>query len=109
MDDPWYELGCDPFNPDHRFSSFYNHPVWLLNGLFVDQDKESIEHRQRFSDWAVTHEPIRVADYGGGFGTLARILGSALPSAQIEVVEPHPHPGAIALASQTPNVVLSPS
>jgi site-specific recombinase XerC len=45
-----------------------------------------------------------VADYGGGFVALARLLGSAMCDKQVEVVEPHPHAAAIALAAATPNV-----
>ena len=48
--------------------------------------------------------PVLVADYGGGFGVLALLLGAALPKAQVELVEPHPHAAAIALAAYTPNV-----
>jgi hypothetical protein len=32
------------------------------------------------------------------------LIGDTLPSASVEVVEPHPHPAAIALAKNTPNV-----
>jgi hypothetical protein len=36
------------------------------------------------------------------------MIGSALPGAQVEVVEPFPHPAAIALASSTANVRFVP-
>jgi hypothetical protein len=104
MDEPWQALGCDPAHLDERVSAYYNHPVWLLNGLFIEQDPESLAHRQAFTLWAAAKRPSRVADYGGGYGGLSRLLGAALPEAQVEVVEPHPHPAAIALASDTPNV-----
>jgi hypothetical protein len=89
---------------DERVNAYYNHPVWLLNGLFIEQDPQSLDHRQAFAHWAASIRPARVADYGGGFGGLARLLGEALPEAQVEVVEPHPHAAAIALAAETPNV-----
>lgn len=108
MDEPWLALGCDPQQLDERVTSYYNHPVWLLNGLFIEQDPQSLSNRQDFTHWAADKRPARVADYGGGFGGLARLLGAALPDAHVEVVEPHPHPAAIALADSTPNVRFVP-
>ena len=104
MDEPWLELGCDSDNLDQRVTAYYNHPVWLLNGLFIEQDPESLSHRRAFTRWAVGQHAHRVADFGGGFGSLARQLGIAMPDACVEVVEPHPHPAAIALAAKMPNV-----
>ena len=104
MDEPWIELRCDPLNMDERVTTFYQHPVWMLNGLFVETHDQSVKNRQVFTDWVVSQQPSRVADFGGGFGGLARMIGAALPSAQVEVVDPHPHPAAIALAQNTPNV-----
>jgi SAM-dependent methyltransferase len=104
MDDAWRELGCDPKIMDGRISSFYQHPVWLLNGLFIEQDPESLRNREFFSSWVAGQNPLRVADFGGGFGGLARLIGQALPQAQIDLIEPHPHPAAIALAKKTKNV-----
>ena len=108
MDEPWLELGCDPNNFDGRVSQYYKHPVWLLNGLFIEQDPESLTHRQMFTTWVTQQSPARIADFGGGFGGLARFIGAALPQALVEVVEPHPHPAAIALAADTPNVRFVP-
>lgn len=104
MDEPWDALGCDPNQMDDRITSYYRHPVWTLNGLFIEQDPESLTYRRAFKDWIVQQAPTRVADFGGGFGGLARLVGEALPLAQIEVVEPHPRPAAVVMASQTPNV-----
>jgi len=108
MDEPWIELGCDPLNMDERVTAYYRHPVWMLNGLFIEQHAQSLENRRVFVDWVVRQAPARVADFGGGFGGLARFIGEALPNAQVEVVEPHPHPAAIALAASTPNVRFVP-
>ncbi len=104
MDESWEELGCNSVQIDERITAFYNHPVWLLNGLFIEQDSQSLANRHQFTDWVKQKCPKRIADYGGGFGCLARMIGTALPDTQVEVVEPHPHPAAIALASTTPNV-----
>lgn len=109
MDESWVELGCDPLNLDERAMAFYRHPVWLLNGLFVEQDAESLSHRRVLADWITQRAPARIADFGGGFGGLARLVGAALPAARVEVVEPHPHPAAIALAASTANVRFVPA
>jgi hypothetical protein len=69
-------------------SAFYRHPVWLLNGLFIEQDPQSLAHRQAFTTWVTQHLPTRVADFGGGFGGVARSIGATLPHGSVEVVEP---------------------
>lgn len=104
MDEQWHAHGCDPMQMDGRVTAFYRHPVWLLNGLFIEQDPQSLAIRQAFTAWVMEQAPARVADFGGGFGGLARFIGTALPQASVEVVEPHPHPAAMALAADTPNV-----
>lgn len=104
MDETWEAFCCDPNRMDERVTAFYRHPVWLLNGLFIEQDSRSLAHRHAFTKWIVQQAPKRVADFGGGFGGLARLVGQALPNAQVEVVEPYPHPAAVALAANTPNV-----
>jgi hypothetical protein len=108
MDDQWYAHGCDSTKFDDSISAFYCHPVWLLNGLFIEQDSQSLAHRQAFTAYVAQQAPCRVADFGGGFGGLARFIGAALPQSSVEVVEPHPHPAAIALAAGTPNVRFVP-
>lgn len=108
MDEQWQAHGCDPLQLDQRVSDFYRHPVWLLNGLFIEQDPQSLAHRRAFTEWAKQLAPTRVADFGGGFGGLARFIGTALPQAMVEVVEPHPHPAAMALAAETANVRFVP-
>jgi len=104
MDEPWRALGCDPEVMDERIGAYYSHPVWLLNGLFIEQHKQSIQNREGFRDWVVKQKPKRVAEFGGGFGGLARMIGDALPTVEVEVIEPHPHPVAIARAEKTRNV-----
>ena len=104
MDEPWVALDCDPLCMDERVTAFYQHPVWMLNGLFIEQDPVSLNNRQIFADWIARKSPARLADFGGGFGGLARLVGEELPNAVVEVVEPHPHSAAIALAASTPNV-----
>ena len=104
MDEQWSNYKCNPLIVDERISAFYNHPVWLLNGLFIENDSASLRYRSEFVKSIQTYSPLRIADYGGGFGTLARMLGHALPDAQIEIVEPYPHPIATAFTDLLPNV-----
>lgn len=108
VDEQWQSHGCDPLHMDQRVFDFYRHPVWLLNGLFIEQDPQSLSNRRAFTEWVKQQAPTRVADFGGGFGGLARFIGAALPQALVEVVEPHPHPSASALAAGTPNVRFVP-
>jgi len=108
MDESWVALKCDPLNMDERVTAFYQSPVWMLNGLFIEQHQPSLKNRQVFTNWVAAQQPVRVADFGGGFGGLARFIGEALPNTQVEVVDPHPHPAAIALAASTPNVRFVP-
>lgn len=96
MDAAWAAEGCDPRVMDARIGRFYAHPVWLLNALFIEQDAESLQHRRLFAAWAAEGAPRRVADIGGGGGTLARAVAAACPGAEVHVVEPHPHPAMVA-------------
>lgn len=95
MDEIWEEYGCDDRNLDYRVENFYSHPVWLLNGLFIEQHQESISNRQAFTKWVIGQKPKRIADYGGGFGTLARMIAKSCPDTDVEIIEPHPHQLAI--------------
>ena len=104
MDEVWSLFDCDPLVLDDRITSFYSHPVWLLNGLFIEQDPESLFTRETFAFWVKDKSPTRIADFGGGFGSLGRYIGIALPHCSVEIVEPFPHPAAIALAERTSNV-----
>ncbi len=108
MDDAWDSFGCDHERMDERVTAFYAHPVWLLNWLFIEQHDLSLDNRRAFTAWAARQAPLRVADYGGGGGSLARMIGAACPEAMVEVIEPHPHPAAIARAKQTANVRYRP-
>jgi len=96
MDEAWAMQGCDPRVMDERIGRFYAHPVWLLNALYIEQDAESLAHRRLFARWAAKGAPRRVADIGGGGGTLARAVAEACPAAEVHIVEPHPHPSLVA-------------
>lgn len=91
MDQAWGRHGCDNCQPvPEQLASFYGDPVWLLNGMFVEQHAESMGHRQSITAAIAALSPRRVVDVGGGFGTLARLLATALPEAEIAICEPYP-------------------
>lgn len=104
VDDAWEKCQCDPNVMDDRVERFYAHPVWLLNGLFIEQHAESIHHRRTLTKYIASLKPKRVADFGGGYGSLARFVGKHCPEAEVHIIEPHPHRTAVSLANRTPNV-----
>lgn len=91
MDLIWDDFDCDnkELNWD-KIGKFYSHPVWLLNGLFIEQDEESMQHRHAISDWIITNNFQNAVDYGGGFGTLARLIAEKKPTISMHIYEPHP-------------------
>ena len=37
IDEVWTELGCDQYKmDDEKIILFYQHPVWILNGFFIE-------------------------------------------------------------------------
>ena len=91
MDQAWQQCGCNNRRPSsEQLATFYSHPVWLLNGMFIEQDQVSMGHRKAIAAAVVSLEPEHVLDFGGGFGTLARLIAEALPKAKIAICEPYP-------------------
>lgn len=105
MDMVWEQYGCDNDNllPE-KIIDFYNHPVWILNGLFIEQDAASMQHRQVISDWIVQKGMRTVLDYGGGFGTLAKLIGEKNPMIKVDIYEPHPSNFALKKTHNYPNI-----
>jgi len=101
MDLVWDDCECNnkKLNWD-KIGQFYSHPVWLLNGLFIEQDDVSMGHREAISDWIVKHDFNNVVDYGGGFGTLARLIAEKDSQINIDIYEPHPSEFGLKRASQ---------
>lgn len=109
MDFVWDAGGADNRNPtDDALAKFYGHPVWLLNGLFIEQHEESLRYREKFADWVASVHPKRVADVGGGYGTLARKIAEKSPLTSVEIVEPFPRREAIGVNKSYPNVRFVP-
>lgn len=91
MDYVWTLCLCNNKSPNQsRLSLYYKHAIWLLNGMFIEQDAVSMGHRRAITCAISELVPRRVLDFGGGFGTLARLLALTHPDAEIEVCEPYP-------------------
>lgn len=92
MDIVWGEYGCDNKKLNwNDIGEFYSHPVWILNGLFIEQHELSMQHRHAISDWVAAKSSVsKILDYGGGFGTLARMIADKKPSLAVDIYEPHP-------------------
>lgn len=96
MDAVWLDLGCDRHHPNQaNLERFYRHPVWLLNGLFTEQDPQSMGHRKAISAWIAHHVQGAVLDYGGGYGALAAQVAARAPQLRVDILEPYPHPAAL--------------
>lgn len=103
MDFAWATTKANPADPQ-SMAAFYSHPVWTLNGIFTEIHEESVYNRKTFADYIARTEPARIADYGGGFGALARLLAERLPSTTIEIVEPYPSELALSLCDGFPKI-----
>jgi len=106
MDLKWDDYLCDNVNLNwENIGGFYGHPVWLLNGLFQEQDKESMSHRHGIADWINKKEFINIVDYGGGFGTLARLIAKN-NMVRMNIYEPHPSEFGIKRANEYKNITM---
>jgi ubiquinone/menaquinone biosynthesis C-methylase UbiE len=91
MDQAWYRHSCNNKSPNlERLACFYRDPVWLLNGIFIESHDLSMRQRRCIASYAASLNPRRLADVGGGFGTLARLLADAIPSASVDICDPFP-------------------
>jgi len=105
MDLIWDDYDCDSENLNwDNIGKFYSHSVWLLNGLFIEQDEESMEHRHSISDWIVKNNFKNVVDYGGGFGTLSRMVAEKDQEIVMNIYEPHPSEFGLKRANEFSNI-----
>jgi len=105
MDLAWQECSCDSdCMVANQLKAFYRHPVWLLNGLFIEQHPDSLTHREKFAAEIISHQPQSVCDYGGGYGGLARMIASRSPATSVEIYDPHPHPSSLELSASLDNI-----
>ena len=107
MDLVWDDFECDNQKLNwEKIGKFYSHPVWLLNGLYIEQDEVSMGHRHAISDWVINNNLMNVVDYGGGFGTLARLVAQKKKEIKIDIYEPHPSVFGLKRASEYQNITV---
>lgn len=105
MDLIWDEYGCDSKNWNfENIGKFYSHPVWLLNGLFIEQHDMSMRHRHAISDWMIQKKFKNIVDYGGGFGTLARLVAEKDSNIVMDIYEPYSSEFGLKRASEFRNI-----
>jgi 2-polyprenyl-6-hydroxyphenyl methylase/3-demethylubiquinone-9 3-methyltransferase len=105
MDLVWDNFQCNNKNLNWKnIGLFYSHPVWLLNGLFIEQHDISMGHRHAISDWIAERPFNNVVDFGGGFGTLARLIASKNKNIKMDIYEPHPSEFGLKRASEFTNI-----
>jgi 2-polyprenyl-3-methyl-5-hydroxy-6-metoxy-1,4-benzoquinol methylase len=98
MDKVWDEMGCNNTEIDFdKLSAYYQHPIWLLNGFFIENDELSLHHRHSMTDWIASNSFKKILDFGGGFGTLARMISGKTSSISVDIYEPYPSETAIRL------------
>lgn len=92
IDRVWQQMELDNKRPlqGQAIDEFYGHPVWIMNGLFTEVDPVSKGHRQAIAEFLATFLPARIADYGGGWGSLAKIVAKKIPHAMVDIIEPYP-------------------
>lgn len=105
MDRVWDEIGCDSNDPDsQKISEYYQHPIWLLNGSFTESDPLSISHRKSISTWVSQQHINSILDFGGGFGTLARMISDATEQVTVDICEPYPSDEARSRCQNYPRI-----
>ena len=101
IDKVWDEIGCDNQVIDEdKMTTFYSHPVWILNGLFAEQDPLSLQHRHAISNWIANNKLEEILDFGGGFGTLARMITEKNSTTRVDIYEPYPSDLAVSRSKQ---------
>ncbi|MDB9493189.1 class I SAM-dependent methyltransferase [Spirulina major CS-329] len=106
MDKVWHNLGCDNQKLEsEKLQAFYQHPVWLLNGLLSDRDPLSVQHREAIAQWITAQEHLKkVIDFGGGSGVMAQKIHQLSPHRYVDIYEPYPHPYFVKMIQAYPTV-----
>ena len=91
IDRIWDSLELNNKKPflEQDINSFYNHPVWIMNGLFAEADPLSKNHRINIAKFINENNVKKLADYGGGSATFATLVFSQNSSMHIDIVEPY--------------------
>jgi len=86
----WDDMRLDNKNYNsEQLSRYYSHPVWFLNGLFIEIDQESMSHRKSIAAFFKNKKNLIILDYGSGFGTLAKEIAKITPSSKVDIYEPY--------------------
>jgi 2-polyprenyl-3-methyl-5-hydroxy-6-metoxy-1,4-benzoquinol methylase len=93
---------------DQSIDDFYSHPIWLLNGLYSASDVNSKNHREKISEFIASCESNKIADYGGGFGSLAVNIAKKNPTVKIQVIEPFPSKLGLQRLAEYSNISIVP-
>ena len=88
-----------------ELANYYRHPVWLLSGLFGESHDLSLQNRESISDWVAQKKLNRVLEFGGGFGTLARMIADKSTNTIVDIYEPFPSNAAIKYCRGYENIV----
>ena len=105
MDNVWREIKCNQNSYSHKkYSEFYSNPIWILNGIFIEQHSYSMKHRKNLADSIISKKPKKVLDYGGGFGTLAKLLARNTNLVKIDIFEPYPSQHLISSTKSLENI-----
>ena len=105
MDEIWISYGCDASRYDEKkYAQFYGHPVWLLNGIFIEQHPESLGHRIAIAEALMATGSKTILDFGGGFGTLAKITTELMPESKVDIWDPFPPRHGIEVCKSNPNI-----
>jgi len=103
LDYIWDSMECN-FDDKEKLAEYYSHPVWTINGFFTETHKDSVLNREAFTKYILSKSPKRIADYGGGFGALSRMIAKASPDIKIEIIEPYPSAKGFELCSEYHNI-----
>lgn len=107
MDQVWDEMQCDNTALDaEKIKHYYQHSVWLLNGLFIENHELSLKCRVAIADWIVQENLTKILDFGGGFGTLARMIADKSTYAVIDIYEPFPTQAALKCCQSYDNITF---
>ncbi|MFC5300303.1 class I SAM-dependent methyltransferase [Azospira restricta] len=110
MDRIWVAYGLNNKVPDQPLlQQYYSHPVWIANGVFTAQDPISASHRIAIAHYVGRLGTKEVADYGGGFGELARTISTHTEAARVAVIEPYVTAVAKALSAGNERISFLPS
>ena len=106
LDGEWSSMGCsNTFYDEDLYSKYYASAAWLINGIFIESDQESMKQRESVKQYISSLDCSRILDYGGGFGTLGYLLsGITCRDVNVDIYEPYPTRYMLNKANQRNNL-----